>query len=414
MLAEYESQQILSLGEGYYTPHYQPILDVGNRNIIGYEVLGRVFSPESNEYHSLGYHFHNPDTDTVRLVHIDRIIREKAIKHVKETGLKTKIFLNMMPNFLSMVYTGEVLDIKRLHILHLIDKYDINPNDLVLEITEDKFEGNIEKLLYIVSLFRERGIKIAVDDLGVGFSNLERIGYIHPDIMKVDIKIMRESLNRRSFKNVLSAISEMSQRLGSQLLFEGVENEDELYLALSMGANLLQGFYFSRPTLDFQDKKRFNKTLKTSLEKFSGLRFLEILENLRKEQSFLDQFVNLFKDLETSSEESMAEALSSILDRLPLETTSVLVTDMHGYQVTPTFKREAYDLPWARLLTEVGNNYAWKPFFIRHKAETYHSSRVSGFTEPFHDIETKRQYVLFTLNLGEDHVLILRLDWESY
>jgi hypothetical protein len=141
---------------------------------------------------------------------------------------------------------------------------------------------------------------------------------------------------------------------------------------------------------------------------------LEILENLRKEQSFLDQFVDLFKDLETSSEESMAEALSGVLDRLPLETTSVLVCDMHGYQITPTFKREAYDLPWTRLLTEVGNNYAWKPFFIRHKAETYHSSRVSGFTEPFHDIETKSQYVLFTLNLGEDHVLILRLDWESY
>ncbi|TGK12323.1 EAL domain-containing protein [Leptospira fletcheri] len=413
MLVEQEYHQILSLGEGYYSPHYQPILDVGNRNIIGYEVLGRALAPESQEYHSLGYHFHNPETDTVRLVHIDRIIREKAIKHLKDTGLKTKMFLNMMPNFLSMVYSGEVLDIKRLHVLHLIEKYEINPADIVLEITEDKFEGNIEKLLYIVSVFRERGIKIAVDDLGVGFSNLERIGYIHPDIMKVDIKIMRESLNRRSFKNVLAAISEMSQRLGSQLLFEGVETEEELYLALSMGANLLQGFYFSKPSLDFQDKKRFNKTLKDSLEKFSGLRFLEILENLKKEKFFSDLFTDTFKQISTDSPENMARSLEEKLGELPKEATSVLVCDLQGYQVTPTFQRDSYGLPWAKLLTEIGNNYAWKPFFIRHKAESFHSNRLWGFTEPIHDIDAKRQYVLFTLNLGSEYVLVLRLDWDS-
>ncbi|PJZ73153.1 histidine kinase, partial [Leptospira perolatii] len=344
MLVEPETHQILSLGEGYYSPHYQPILDVGNRNIIGYEVLGRVFSSETRDYRSLGYHFHNPNTDAVRLVHIDRIIREKAIKHLKETGLKTRIFLNMMPNFLSMVYTGEVLDIKRLHILHLIEKYDVNPADVVLEITEDKFEGNVEKLLYIVSIFRERGIKIAVDDLGVGFSNLERIGYIHPDIIKVDIKIMRESLNRRSFKNVLAAISEMSQRLGSQLLFEGVETEEELYLALSMGANLLQGFYFSKPTLEFQDKKRFNKTLKDSLEKFSGLRFLEILENLKRERGFTDNFCSQFDRISHLEADGMTKGLEDILTALPPEANSILVCDMAGYQVTPTFKRESYDL----------------------------------------------------------------------
>ncbi|EQA37817.1 cyclic diguanylate phosphodiesterase (EAL) domain protein [Leptospira inadai serovar Lyme str. 10] len=414
MLAEYESHQILSLGEGYYSPHYQPILDVGNRNIVGYEVLGRVLSPETKEYHSLGYHFHNPDTDAVRLVHIDRIIREKAIKHLKDTGLKTKMFLNMMPNFLSMVYSGEVLDIKRLHILHLIDKYDINPTDMVLEITEDKFEGNIEKLLYIVSVFRERGIKIAVDDLGVGFSNLERIGYIHPDIMKVDIKIMRESLNRRSFKNVLAAISEMSQRLGSQLLFEGVETEEELYLALSMGANLLQGFYFSKPALDFQDKKRFNKTLKNSLEKFSGLRFLEIVENLKKQKLFSDEFLEIFKDVENGSLDGLTKGLEEHLSALPKEVSSVLVCDLQGYQVTPTFQRDSFEVPWIKLLTEIGNNYAWKPFFIHHKAESFHSNRLWGFTEPIHDIDTKRQYVLFTLTLGSNYVLVLRLNWELF
>lgn len=263
MLYSQDKSNLLSYGENYYQPHYQPILEVTNCNIIGYEVLGRFYFPEKNEYRSLGYQFHNPELDTIRLIQIDRLIREKAIRHLKDSGIRTKLFLNMMPNFLSMIHTGDVLDLKRLHVLNLMEKYDISPSEVVLEITEDKFDGNIEKLLSIVNVFKDYGFKIAVDDLGVGFSNLERIGYIHPDIMKVDIKIMRESLNRRSFKNVLSAIADMSQKLGSDLLFEGIETEEELHLALSMGANLLQGFYFSKPQVEFQDKNNSTEHLET-------------------------------------------------------------------------------------------------------------------------------------------------------
>ncbi len=174
MLYSQDKSNLLSYGENYYQPHYQPILEVTNCNIIGYEVLGRFYFPEKNEYRSLGYQFHNPELDTIRLIQIDRLIREKAIRHLKDSGVKTKLFLNMMPNFLSMIHTGDVLDLKRLHVLNLMEKYDISPSEVVLEITEDKFDGSIEKLLSIVNVFKDYGFKIAVDDLGVGFSNLER------------------------------------------------------------------------------------------------------------------------------------------------------------------------------------------------------------------------------------------------
>ncbi|EMO06934.1 hypothetical protein LEP1GSC116_2908, partial [Leptospira interrogans serovar Icterohaemorrhagiae str. Verdun HP] len=54
----------------------------------------------------------NPELDAIRLIQIDRLIREKAIRHLKDSGLRTKLFLNMMPNFLSMIHTGDVLDLK--------------------------------------------------------------------------------------------------------------------------------------------------------------------------------------------------------------------------------------------------------------------------------------------------------------
>ena len=137
-------------------------------------------------------------------------------------------------------------------------------------------------MIQIVQIFRDYGLKIAIDDLGTGFSNLERIGYLHPDIMKVDIQIMRESLNKNSFKQVLGAISEMSQKLGSQLLFEGIETEEEVNLALSMGANLLQGYYFSTANPHFLNRNTFSDKMTTVLENFTKQRSKELYEKGKK------------------------------------------------------------------------------------------------------------------------------------
>ncbi|EMI64239.1 EAL domain-containing protein [Leptospira noguchii] len=413
MLYSQDTSNLLSYGENNYQPHYQPILEVTNCNIIGYEVLGRFYFPEKNEYRSLGYQFHNPELDAIRLIQIDRLIREKAIRHLKDSGLRTKLFLNMMPNFLSMIHTGDVLDLKRIHVLNLIEKYDIPPSEVVLEITEDKFDGNIEKLLSIVNVFKDYGFKIAVDDLGVGFSNLERIGYIHPDIMKVDIKIMRESLNRRSFKNVLSAIADMSQKLGSDLLFEGIETEEELHLALSMGANLLQGFYFSRPQVEFQDKKQFTRTLRDTLEKFSGLRFMELLEEFQKGQSVIDSLGEKLEALRHNGKEDLPLVLHLMLSELPTEILSVFACDIFGYQITPTYFRVHPGEEWDSDLTEIGNNYAWRPFFIRHKAKVVQNSAKWTVTEPMYDMDLHKQVVIFTYTLRDNYILVIKMDWET-
>nr|WP_243401766.1 EAL domain-containing protein [Leptospira ellisii] len=242
--------------------------------------------------------------------------------------------------------------------------------------------------------------------------NLERIGYIHPDIMKVDIKIMRESLNRRSFKNVLSAIADMSQKLGSDLLFEGIETEEELHLALSMGANLLQGFYFSRPQGEFQDKKQFNRTLRDTLEKFSGLRFMELLEEFQKGQSVIDALGEKLDSLRHNGKEDLPFVLHLMLGDLPPEILSVFACDIFGYQMTPTYFRSHPGEDWDSDLTEIGNNYAWRPFFIRHKAKVVQSGAKWTVTEPMYDMDLHKQVVVFTYTLRDNYILVIKMDWE--
>ncbi|MCE9501414.1 MAG: EAL domain-containing protein, partial [Leptospira sp.] len=236
------------------------------------------------------------------------------------------------------------------------------------------------------------------------------IGYIHPDIIKVDINIMRESLNRNSFRQVLNAISEMSLKLGSELLFEGIETEEELTLALSMGSSLLQGFYFSKATKEFQNKSQFSKNLKVILEKFSGLRFLELVQNCQKEQAIIDSLSEIFDGIHDVKEDALYEPVFQTLKVLPPEIKSVIVCDLHGYQLSPTFERKDTG-DWKEIVSDIGNNFAWKPYFIQHKAERYHYHKKWGVTDQLYDIQSQKKYVIFTFSLSETIVLMARIDW---
>ncbi len=396
--------------ESHFVPHFQPIVNAINRSISAYEVLGRQFNPEENSYHSLGGLFHSREKDMVPIYNIDRILREKAVLQLKESNLRTKLFFNMMPNFLSRVHHTDLFA-ENFHIIQLIEKYGINRNQVVIEITEDEFEGSIERLIQIVQIFRDYGLKIAIDDLGSGFSNLERIGYLHPDIMKVDIQIMRESLNKNSFKQVLGAISEMSQKLGSQLLFEGIETEDEVNLALSMGANLLQGYFFSTPNPSFLNRNTFTDQMTQVLETFSTRRSMELVEKGAREQVIIDHLNKVFSGIDSASDDNFIYYFGTITKSLPKNILKIFVCDKDGYQITPTYDLDRMAGGYLEKRNQIGNNYAWKPYFLKHKAESDRFQKKWGVTYPLYDIQNQNQYVIFTFSLAESRILIAQVDW---
>ncbi len=399
--------------EENYVPHYQPILNSLNRKILGYEVLGRWYSHTDNDFLSLGPFFHQDSYNISQKIQVDRIIREKAIRYLKESGANTKLFFNLMPNILSKIHQEELIDPDKFHLIQLIEKYEIDRSNIVIEITEDEFSGKTERLLNMVEILRNYGFKIAIDDMGSGFSNLERIGYIHPDIIKVDIRIMRESLNRNSFRQVLSAISDMSFKLGCELLFEGVETEKELTLALSMGANLLQGFYFSKAISDFKNKNFYAEDLRIILEKFSGIRFLELVEDRQKQQELIDRLKvvfegidpNLYSDIKTYN-----DLLKSVLPSLPTDILEISMLDMHGYQISPTYFKGSSGV-WIESGKHIGDNYAWKPYFTQHKADSYFFNKHWRVTDPLYDIQNQVNYIIFTFNLSNNLVFIVKVKW---
>lgn len=129
-----------------------------------------------------------------------------------------------------------------------LSEIGLDPKQLVCEITEAQ-ELDAEVLERLAKAIRSHGIRIAVDDFGAGNLTARRVELVQPDVVKIDgawfRKVCREPAAIRLFGQLVSGL----QKRGAKVLVEGIEDSDQLAVALGSGANLFQGYHLGRPAL---------------------------------------------------------------------------------------------------------------------------------------------------------------------
>lgn len=138
----------------------------------------------------------------------------------------------------------------------LVEKYQVSPNQLKLEITETAIMIDVEKQVALLSKLREYGFEVEIDDFGSGYSSLNTLKDIHADVLKIDRVFLRDaSCNERSW-SILSSIVELSKSIGMRTITEGVETQEQLKALQGIGCDMFQGYYFSKPvTVDTFEKE---------------------------------------------------------------------------------------------------------------------------------------------------------------
>ncbi len=129
----------------------------------------------------------------------------------------------------------------------LVKKYDINPANLKLEITETALMHNIESHMQILENLKKHGFCIEMDDFGAGYSSLNMLKDINVDVVKIDMGFLRKTENEERANTVLKHILTMTQKLGMRTVCEGVETIDQINNLTNMGCDIFQGYYFSKP-----------------------------------------------------------------------------------------------------------------------------------------------------------------------
>lgn len=215
---------------------FQPIIDASTRQIYSQEALVRGQNGESAQALFLSLH---PD-----ILHLaDAAFREEAIRLAGQQGLTSLINLNVMPSALER--SADVL----LATLETARKYGIQADQLLLEITESEIIIDIASFAKTIDELRQVGLKFAIDDFGAGYAGLNLLADFQPDVVKLDMQLVRSIQSRGPRQAIVRGIARTCIDLGIEIIAEGVETEDEFDWFFGEGVTLFQGYLLARPSI---------------------------------------------------------------------------------------------------------------------------------------------------------------------
>jgi len=215
---------------------YQPIVSWSQKKVVAYEALMRT-------------------TDTTLKSPMDILNVAESLGEVHTLGHKTRgLIAEVMENHPEL--PGVFIN---LHVLDLLDEELYAPGNRLspfasqihFEITERMAIEKVPDTIGRIERLRKLGYKIAVDDLGEGYSGLNCFAAIEPDAVKLDMSLIHGIDRTPTKRRMVYALVSLCRELGTPLVAEGVEVESELDVLVDLGVDWLQGYYFARPDYPF-------------------------------------------------------------------------------------------------------------------------------------------------------------------
>lgn len=217
-----------------FTMAFQPIVDLRDQSIFAYEALVRgtdgsgAASILSRVNEKNRYAF-------------DQSCRVTAVKLAAELGVPCFISINFLPNAVYQAATciRATLEAAR--------TYNFPTDRLIFEITENEELVDKKHLKSIITEYKRQGFKTAIDDFGAGYSGLNLLAEFQPDIIKLDMALVRDIDQDKVRQAIVQGILGVCKTLEIEVIAEGIETSAELKLLHGLGVNLFQGYLFAKP-----------------------------------------------------------------------------------------------------------------------------------------------------------------------
>ncbi len=215
---------------------YQPIVNPIRQEVVAFEALVRTQEPSIPQP---GVLFSIAER-LGRIQEVGAVIRSRVAQTLTEHQPQTDIFLN-------------------LHSLDLLDEglysaaapLSTFADQIILEITERAALEQVGDIAGRISRLRQLGFRLAIDDLGAGYSGLNYFALLSPDIVKLDISLIRNIHQDGVKAKIVGSLCTLCRELGIGVVGEGIEVAAEALTASQLGCDLLQGYFFARPDHPF-------------------------------------------------------------------------------------------------------------------------------------------------------------------
>lgn len=245
------SQLENAIAERQIRPYIQPMVD-SRGNIEGGEILVRWIHPDEGFLSPA--RFIPVFEGNGMIARLDSYMWECACQILRrwaDLGIDLFLSVNISPkDFYFIDVRGTIKD--------LVEKYQIDPSKLRLEITENVMMTDLENRLRIIEGLRADGFLVEMDDFGSGYSSLNMLKDIPVDVLKIDMMFLYKTKDQSKAETILQTIINLSGQLGIPSITEGVETAEQLDMLVNMGCRMFQGYYFAKPmpVKEFEDRFR--------------------------------------------------------------------------------------------------------------------------------------------------------------
>ncbi|MFD1887826.1 EAL domain-containing protein [Paenibacillus wenxiniae] len=228
------------------TTYFQPIMNIQSGDCLGYEILNRP-APSKLFPHTDGFYEYIGTTNQVfafeMFCHELSITRyTEALKHSSPSFAGAVVFLNVHSDVLVNP------NYRNAETLHQLYRYGLKPEQIVFEITEKQKVEDFEAFEQILSYYRDQGFRIAIDDIGSGYSSLKAIISLKPEFIKLDRSLVQHIDTRPEQQHIVKMLQDVARSSGTHIIAEGIERPEELLFLQQQRIRYGQGYALGRPS----------------------------------------------------------------------------------------------------------------------------------------------------------------------
>ncbi|HEX2575101.1 MAG TPA: EAL domain-containing protein [Aquihabitans sp.] len=241
---ELKADLVRAIEDGQLRCHYQPIVSLQTGRITGVEALVRWDHPVRGRL--------TPDAfiplaeDTGLIVPLGGWVLRESCRQLRQWQLRlprtSSLTISVNLSVRQLAHEHIIRDVRE-----AIEDAQLDPSTLTLEITETTLMHDTEVTRHRLAQLRELGVSLAVDDFGTGYSSLQYVQRFPIDIIKIDRSFVTGLGTNPGDGAVVQSMIELSQRLGVHTVAEGIDRPEQIAILQSLGADLGQGYLFSKP-----------------------------------------------------------------------------------------------------------------------------------------------------------------------
>jgi EAL domain-containing protein (putative c-di-GMP-specific phosphodiesterase class I) len=218
---------------------FQPIISLRTGDVFGYEALTR--GPKDSKYLNPELLFDDAKKYDL-LWELEILCRSNAIKTYCSQNKDKHLFINVDPDVLKdqhfiKGFTKEILT-----------EFNKSPMSVTFEITEKSTIENYKNFKEIIDYYKSQGYKIAIDDVGTGYSGLTTIAETRPHYLKMDMSLIIGVSEDNYKRAIIKAFVEFANTTNTKIIAEGIEEVNDLYTLIEMGVHFAQGYLINMPS----------------------------------------------------------------------------------------------------------------------------------------------------------------------